>query len=115
MKVVTKTVDSQEEGLEQVCILLGETLINGALSIKVTELCSKLLQEKGIYAKDSKAVFLYTMPNGVSTGDIKSIAKDWLAPELFAKVKDMKEFDIYGLLKYFVNQIDKITAEIIEE
>lgn len=79
MEVVTKTVDSQEEGLEQVCILLGETLVNGALSIKVTELCSKLLQEKGIYAKD------------------------------------MKEFDIYGLLKYFVNQIDKITAEIIEE
>lgn len=115
MKVVTKTVNSQYEMLEQVCMLLGDTLINGALSIKVTELCSKLLQEKGIDAKDNKVIFLYTMPNGVSTGDMKYIAEDWLALELLEKVKEMKEFDIYGLFKYFVNQIDKITAEIIEE
>ena len=115
MEVVAKTVDSYEEGLEQVCMLLGKTLVNGALSIKVTYLCSKLLAEKGINAKESKAVFLYTIPNGVSTGDMKYIADGWLAPELFAKVKEMKEFDIYGLFKYFVNEIDKITAEIIEE
>ena len=115
MKVVTKTVNSQYEMLEQVCMLLGDALINGALSIKVTELCSKLLQEKGIDAKDNKVIFLYTMPNGVLTGDIKSIAENWLAVELLAKVKELKEINIYSLFKYFVNEIDKITAEIIEE
>lgn len=115
MEVVTKIVDSQEEGLEEIYILLSETLVDGALSVKITELCSRLLAEKGIDAKDSKAVFLYTMPNGVSTGDIKAIAEGWLAMELLAKVKEMKEIDLYGLFKYFVNEIDKITAEIIEE
>lgn len=115
MEVVTRTVDSHREGLEAIYILLGGALVDGALSVKITELCSRLLTEKGINAKESKAVFLYTMPNGVSTGDMKSIADNWLAMELLAKVKEMKEIDLYSLFKYFVNEIDKITAEIIEE
>lgn len=115
MEVVTRTVDSHKEGLEEIYILLGGALVDGALSVKITDLCSKLLAEKGIDAKESKAVFLYTMPNGVSTGDIKAIAENWLAMELLAKVKEMQKIDLYSLFKYFVNEIDKITAEIIEE
>lgn len=115
MEVVTRTVDSHREGLEEIYILLDGALVDGALSVKMTELCSRLLTEKGINAKDSKAVFLYTMPNGVSTGDIKYIAENWLAIELMEKIKELKEINLYSLFKYFVNEIDKITAKIIEE
>lgn len=115
MEVITKTIDSVKEAHEQLYILLGESLVNGALSVKLTELCSRLLTERGIDAKESKAVFLYTMPNGVSTGDLKSIADNWLAIALLAKVKELKEINLYSLFKYFVNEIDKITAEIIED
>lgn len=115
MEVITKTVDSEKDAREQLYILLGGSLVDGALSVKITELCSRLLTERGIDAKESKAVFLYTMPNGVSTGDIKAIAEGWLAMELLEKIKELKEINLYSLFKYFVNEIDKITAEIIEE
>lgn len=115
MEVVTKAVDSCKEGLEEVYVILMGALTEGTLSIKMTELCSRLLQEKGISARDNKCVFLYTMPNGIVTGDVKAIAMDWLSHEVFEKIVQLKEIDLYSVYKYFVNEIDKITAEIIEE
>ncbi len=116
---VTKKVSKDKELFNEVCMKVFDTLVDGALSMKLTEITSNTAGRKirddggdGMEQFERMAI-LFTLPNGVCTADPKAIARDWLVPELADRLNRMKEFEPYGVIKYFITEIDKIKVEVL--
>lgn len=116
---VVKKVGKDKELLNAVYMKVFDTLVDGALSMKLTEITSNTAGRKirddggdGMEQFESMAI-LFTLPNGVCTADPKAIARDWLVSALADRLNKMKEFEPYGVIKYFIAEIDKIKVEVL--
>jgi hypothetical protein len=90
-----------KEGLEKVLQVVMKCLVEGALSIKLTE------------EEHDNTLVLFTLPNGVSTASANYIVEEWLEPEVLNFVEKHGEFSPYTIIKHFVSEIDKIQVEVI--
>lgn len=97
---ITKKIGKTEDIIEQVFMHVFDTLVEGALSMKLTELTSntvglRLNEESDQTEQFNNMAILFTLPNGISTAEPKSIIGDWLVPELAKKLKTMRVFEPY--------------------
>lgn len=116
---LTKKVGKDKELLNEVYMKVFDTIVDGALSMKLTEITSNTAGQKirddggdGVEQLENMAI-LFTLPNGVCVADAKAIARDWLVSALADKLNNMKEFEPYGVIKYFIAEIDKIKVEVL--
>ena len=116
---VTKKVSKDKELFNEVCMLVFDTLVDGALSMKLTEITSNTAGRKirddggdGVEQLENMAI-LFTLPNGVCIADPKAIARDWLVPALADRLTHMNGFEPYEVIKYFIAEIDKIKVEVL--
>lgn len=116
---LTKKVGKDKELLNEVYMKVFDTIVDGALSMKLTEITSNTAGQKirddggdGVEQLENMAI-LFTLPNGECVADAKAIASDWLVSALADKLNNMKEFEPYGVIKYFIAEIDKIKVEVL--
>ena len=116
---LTKKVGEDSEVLNEVYMRVFDTVVDGALSMKLTEITSntagrKIRDDGGDRMEQfERMAVLFTLPNGVCIADPKAIASDWLVPALADRLNNMKEFEPYGVIKYFIAEIDKIKVEVL--
>ena len=108
---------SCKDGLEKVLQGVMECLVEGALSIKLTQeatiAINERFKEKPTEEEHDNTLVLFTLPNGVSTASIYAIVDEWLEPEVLNFVEKQGKFKPYEIIKYFVGEIDKIKVEVI--
>ena len=108
---------SCKDGLEKVLHGVMECLVEGALSIKLTQEATIAMNErfKEIPTDEEyhNTQTLFTLPNGVSTASVNYIVEEWLEPEVLNFVEKHVEFSPYTIIKHFVSEIDKIKVEVI--
>lgn len=108
---------SGKDGLEKVLQTTMKCLVEGALSIKLTQEASiamnERFKEKPTEEEYDNTSVLFTLPNGVSTASIHAIVDEWLEPEVLNFIKKQVEFRPYEIINYFVDEIDKIQVEEI--
>lgn len=116
---LTKKVGKDKELLNEVYMKVFDTIVDGALSMKLTEITSNTAGQKirddggdGVEQLENMAI-LFTLPNGACVADAKAIARDWLVSALADKLNKMEEFEPYGVIKYFIAEIDKIKVEVL--
>lgn len=116
---LTKKVSNDKELLNEVYMKVFDTLVDGALSMKLTEITSNTA---GLKIRDDggdgmeqfeRMAILFTLPNGVCIADPKAIASDWLVTEMVDKLHKMNGFEPYEVIKYFIAEIDKIKVEVL--
>ena len=108
---------SGKDGLEKVLQVVMKCLVEGALSIKLTQeatiAMNERFKEKPTEEEHDNTLVLFTLPNGVSTASIYAIVDEWLEPEVLNFVEKHGEFSPYAIIKHFVSKIDKIQVEVI--
>lgn len=108
---------SCKDGSEKVLQGVMECLVEGALSIKLTQEATIAMNErfKEIPTDEEyhNTPTLFTLPNGVSTTSVNYIVEEWLVPEVLNFVEKHVEFSPYTIIKHFVSEIDKIKVEVI--
>lgn len=108
---------SCKDGLEKVLQVVMKCLVEGALSIKLTQEATIAMNERFKEMPTDEEYHntptLFTLPNGVSTASVNYIVEEWLEPEVFNFVEKYEEFRPYTIIKHFVSEIDKIKAEMI--
>lgn len=107
---------SGKDGLAKVLQVVMKCLVEGVLSLKLTQeapiAMNERFKEKPTEEHDNTLV-LFTLPNGVSTASIYAIVDEWLEPEVLNFVGKHGEFRPYTIIKHFVSEIDKIQVEVI--
>lgn len=108
---------SGKDGSAKVLQVVMKCLVEGALSIKLTQEASiamnERFKEKPTEEEHDNTLVLFTLPNGVSTASTYAIVNKWLEPEVLNFVEKQGEFKPYEIIKYFVGEIDKIQVEVI--
>ena len=108
---------SGKDGLAKVLQVVMKCLVEGALSIKLTQEASitmnERFKEKPTEEEHDNTLVLFTLPNGVSAASIYAIVDKWLEPEVLNFVEKQGKFKPYEIIKYFVGEIDKIQVEVI--
>lgn len=114
---VTKECTTVEEGTVKVFQLVMKCLVEGALSIKLTQestvAMNERFKEKPTDEEYHNTPTLFTLPNGVSTASLNYIVEEWLGPEVLNFVEKQGNFRPYEIINYFVGEIDKIKVEVI--
>lgn len=114
---VAKECTTVEEGTVKVLQVVMKCLTEGALSIKITQettiVMNELFKEKPTEEEYHNTPTLFTLPNGVSTASVNYIVEEWLEPEVLNFVEKQGNFRPYEIIKYFVGEIDKIQVEVI--
>jgi hypothetical protein len=108
---------SCKDGLEKVLQVVMKCLVEGALSIKLTQEATAAMnerfKEKPTNEEYQNTPTLFTLPNGISTASVNYIVEAWLEPEVLNFVVKHGEFRPYAIIKHFVSEIDKIQVEVI--
>lgn len=108
---------SGKDGLEKVLQVVMKCLVEGALSIKLTQeatiAMNERFKEKPTEEEYHNTPTLFTLPNGVSTASVNYIVEEWLEPEVFNFVEKHVGFSPYTIIKHFISEIDKIQVEVI--
>lgn len=115
-KVAQECVNGKE-GMMKVLQAVMKCLVEGALSLKLTQeatiAMNERFKEKPTEEEHDNTLVLFTLPNGVSTASIYAIVDEWLEPEVLNFVGKHGEFRPYTIIKHFVSEIDKIKVEVI--
>lgn len=109
---------SGKGGLAKVLQVVMKCLVEGALSIKLTQettiAMNERFKEKPTEEEEhDNTLVLFTLPNGVSTASIYAIVAEWLEPEVLNFVEKQDNFNPYAIIKHFVSEIDKMQVEVI--
>lgn len=108
---------SIKDGLEKVLQVAMKCLVEGALSIKLTQestvAMNERFKEKPTDEEHDNTLVLFTLPNGVSTASVNHIVEEWLEPEVLNFLEKQDNFNPYVIIKHFVGEIDKIKVEVI--
>lgn len=108
---------SCKDGLEKVLQEVMKCLVEGALSIKLTQEATITMNERFKEMPTDEEYHntptLFTLPNSVSTASVNYIVEEWLEPEVLNFVEKQGEFRPYAIIKHFVGEIDKIKVEVI--
>lgn len=108
---------SCKDGLEKVLQIVMKCLVEGALSIKLSQEATIAMNERFKEMPTDEEYHntptLFTLPNGVSTASVYAIVDEWLEPEVLNFVEKHGEFRPYAIIKHFVGEIDKIKVEVI--
>nr|DAN51481.1 MAG TPA: hypothetical protein [Caudoviricetes sp.] len=108
---------SGKDGLEKVLQITMKCLVEGALSIKLTQeatiAMNERFKEKPTDEEYHNTPTLFTLPNGVLTASVNYIVDEWLEPEVLNFVEKQGEFKPYAIIKHFISEIDKIKVEVI--
>lgn len=114
---VTQEVTTGKEGMMKVLNVIMKCLVEGALSIKMTQeatiAMNKRFKEKPTDEEYLNTPILFTLPNGVSTASMHYIVGEWLEPEVLDDLEKQGEFVPFNIIKHFVGEIDKIKVEVI--
>lgn len=117
MRLKTKNeLVSGKDGLEKVLQVVMKCLVEGALSIKLTQEATIAMNERfkeKPTEEHNNILVLFTLPNGVSTASIYAVVDEWLEPEVLNFVEKHGEFRPYTIIKHFVGEIDKIKVAVI--
>lgn len=85
-------------------------IVESAVSLKMSEISTKAAVENNV--EDGDPVWLWTLPNGVSTGDA-AVVGDYFCRLVIENTEDYVNVNYMKILKNMIAELDKLTVSIV--